>query len=191
MARQGAGLGLSICKAYIEMMNGTINVSSTLNTGSTFSFYLPFNSIENNINLNLLETIDTSKIQKLKLKALIVEDDDISKLLIKNYISPYCYEILEASNGKEAIDLCLTNNAIDFILMDVKMPIMSGLDATKEIRKFNKKVLIIAQTAYSLVGDKEKILEAGCNDYISKPIIQNQLDELLLKYFKPFMHQEL
>ena len=96
-------------------------------------------------------------------------------------------KILEASNGKEAVALCLNNKDIDFILMDIKMPIMNGLDATTEIRKFNKKVLIIAQTAYSLAGDKEKTLEVGCNDYISKPIIQNQLDVWLLKYFKPFI----
>ena len=187
MARQGAGLGLSICKAYIEMMHGSINVTSTLDSGSTFNFYLPFQTNETTQQLNLLETVDTSIIQKLKLKALIVEDDDTCKLLLKNYISPYCYEILEASNGKEAVALCLNNKDIDFILMDIKMPIMNGLDATTEIRKFNKKVLIIAQTAYSLAGDKEKTLKVGCNDYISKPIIQNQLDVLLLKYFKPFI----
>jgi CheY-like chemotaxis protein len=91
--------------------------------------------------------------------------------------------IVTAVNGLEAIEACKTNSAINLILMDVKMPVMDGIEATKKIREFNTDVVIIAQTAYALEGDKEKALDAGCNDYISKPIKQDKLFELIQKYF--------
>ncbi len=85
-------------------------------------------------------------------------------------------------NGKEVVDLMRKNADFDVILMDAKMPLMDGYKATTEIRKFNKEVVIIAQTAYALEGDKQKALAAGCNDYITKPINKKHLLELIEKY---------
>ncbi|MBL4879843.1 MAG: response regulator, partial [Oleispira sp.] len=93
-------------------------------------------------------------------------------------------EILIARTGKESVEVCRNNPNIDLILMDIQMPEMNGYKATQHIRQFNKDVIIIAQTSYGLSGDKEKALEAGCNDYISKPFNKNELLALLRQYFK-------
>ena len=92
-------------------------------------------------------------------------------------------EILKARTGVEAVEVCHNNPDIDLILMDIRMPEMSGYEATRQIRKFNKEVIIIAQTAYGLSGDREKAIEAGCNDYIAKPINKDELLSLIQKYF--------
>ncbi len=91
---------------------------------------------------------------------------------------------MSAQTGVEAVDICRKNPDLDLILMDIKMPEMDGYDATKEIRTFNKNVVIIAQTAYALEGDRQKALEAGCNDYLAKPISIESLNELIVDYLK-------
>lgn len=90
-------------------------------------------------------------------------------------------QILKVSTGSEAVAICHDNPDIDLILMDIQMPNLNGYEATRQIRQFNKKVIIIAQTAYGLSGDREKAIEAGCNDYISKPINKNELKSLIYK----------
>ncbi len=90
-------------------------------------------------------------------------------------------QTLHATNGADAIELCRLNPDIDLIMMDIKMPGINGYEATREIRKFNKKVSIIAQTAFGLSGDREKAIEAGCNDYIKKPIVMDKLYSLIRK----------
>jgi CheY-like chemotaxis protein len=118
------------------------------------------------------------------LKILIVEDDETSELLISNVLKKMSREILKASNGFEAIKLCRNNPDIDLILMDIKMPVMDGYESTQQIRQFNKDVIIIAQTACGLTGDRENAIAAGCNAYISKPIIKVELLTLIKTYFK-------
>jgi len=93
-------------------------------------------------------------------------------------------ELLHAQNGIEAVDACHLNPDIDLILMDMKMPAMGGLESTRQIRKFNKEVIIIAQTAFGLPSDRGKAIESGCNDYISKPINKTELLALIQKHFK-------
>jgi CheY-like chemotaxis protein len=114
-----------------------------------------------------------------KLKILIAEDDEVSEMLIDSYIKIYSKEILKAVTEVEAVEICRNNPDIDLILMDIRMPEMGGYEATHQIRQFNKDVVIIAQTAYGLIGDREKAIEAGCNDYISKPIKKSELLRLL------------
>ncbi|TAL66106.1 MAG: response regulator [Bacteroidetes bacterium] len=92
-------------------------------------------------------------------------------------------EIIKVKTGVEAIEACRNNPDIDLILMDIQMPVMDGYDATRQIRQFNKSVVIIAQTAFALSGEREKAIEVGCNDYISKPILKDKLLELIQKYF--------
>ena len=117
-------------------------------------------------------------------KLLIVEDDDMSALLISKFLEKFFPIRLCVNTGSEAIEVCRSNPDIDLILMDVKMPKMDGYEATRQIRKFNQSVIIIAQTAYALAGDREKALAAGCNEYISKPFNQTSLMAIINKVLK-------
>lgn len=106
---------------------------------------------------------------------LVAEDDDISFALIEILLSQTGKTIIRASTGKEAVEIFKESPDISLILMDLKMPVMDGYDATREIRKINKNVPIIAQTAYALAGDDKKAMQVGCDDYISKPIKKENL----------------
>jgi len=182
-AQQGAGLGLSITKAYVEMLGGKIRVASQVGVGSTFYFTLPYNAVP--INEPVVQQIVSSDNNDLirKLKILIAEDDKVSEMLIDKTLATLGKKIIKARTGVEAIEECKKNPDIDLVMMDIRMPDMGGYDATRQIRKFNKKVVIIAQTAHGLYGDREKAIEAGCNDYIAKPINKAELLLLIQKYF--------
>jgi len=190
-ARQGAGLGLSIAKAYVEMLGGKIWVESEQGKGSCFYFTLQCNielkekevasevvsakSVENYIN---------SEVSGLKI--LIAEDDEVSKDLISINIKPFSSKILTTTTGVETIEACRNTPDIDLILMDIQMPDINGYEATRQIRQFNTDVVIIAQTAFGLAGDREKAIAAGCNDYISKPIKKGDLVLIIQKHFKNY-----
>jgi signal transduction histidine kinase len=183
MARQGAGLGLSISKAFIKMLNGEIWVESDENKGSTFYFTLPYSkNISKKTTANNI--VKSTNIKNLNLKILIAEDDEASSSLLSILVEEIGSEIITAFDGVQAVEICKKNPDIDLILMDIQMPNLDGLSATKQIRLFNKNVIIIAQTAYGLSGDEGKTIEAGCNDYISKPIDKDNLFALITKYFK-------
>jgi CheY-like chemotaxis protein len=115
---------------------------------------------------------------------LIVEDDEVSEKLIEITVRMYSSAILKAKTGIEAVETCRDNPDIDLIFMDIKLPEMGGYEAVQKIREFNKEVIIIAQTAHSLVGDMEKAISSGCNDYITKPIKNTELVRLLHKSLK-------
>ncbi|MDZ4205507.1 MAG: PAS domain S-box protein [Bacteroidales bacterium] len=189
MARQGAGLGLSISKAYVEMLGGKIWVESEVGIGSIFYFTLPHNTARQDAreitdsNANVKKEVPINP-EVSGLKILVVEDDDASKKFISIAVKKLCKALLEVNTGAEAVDICRNNPDIDLILMDIQIPEMNGYEATRQIRQFNKKVVIIAQTAFGLRGDREKAIEAGCNDYIAKPIIKDELVTLIQKYFK-------
>ena len=112
-------------------------------------------------------------------KVLIVEDDENSELLITLEVENFGKEVLKARTGAEAVEACRNNPDIDLVLMDIEMQEMDGYEATRQIRQFNKDAVIIAQTAYSLAGEKEKAIAAGCNDYIAKPYNETSLMKLL------------
>ncbi|MEI7595450.1 MAG: response regulator [Bacteroidota bacterium] len=118
----------------------------------------------------------------MKKKILIAEDDESAKLLVTTYVKMIGCDFIVAKNGLEAVELYRKNPDVDLILMDIKMPEMNGHEATKEIRQFDKDIVIIAQTAFAMSGDKEKALESGCNDYISKPYTLAKLTDLIEKY---------
>ena len=184
-AFQGAGLGLSISKAYVEMLGGKIWVESEVGVGSSFYFTIPYNAIQKTETAPIKTLQEKESENQVKnLKILIVEDDAISKLLIMKAVTKFSSEILTVSTGIKAVEACRNNPDIDLIMMDINMPVMNGYEATKEIRQFNKKVIIIAQTANAFAGDKNNAIAAGCNDYISKPINRDLLNKTVQKYFE-------
>jgi len=183
LAKQGSGLGLTISKAYAEMLGGKMWVDSQVGIGSTFYFTLPYNAEPKEKKAVGKFNPEQNEKNEIKgLRILIAEDDKASEMLVSIFVSKFCEKILKVKTGVDAVEICRNNPDLDLILMDIQMPEMNGYEATRQIRQFNKDVAIIAQTAYGLSGDREKAIKAGCNAYISKPIIKDELMSLIQQY---------
>ncbi len=175
----GAGIGLSVARKLTEILGGKIWLESEEERGSTFYFTIPYETTENHIHELQSETDMLGEIQDLKV--LVVEDDESSFYYLKKVLEKSGANVLHAANGREAVEMCQSIGGIAMVLMDINLPIMNGYEATKEIKKSFPELPIIAQTAYAVSGDREKAINAGCDDYITKPI---QVKELLGKIRK-------
>ncbi len=177
----GLGLGLSISKAYIEILKGTISLDSKVGEGSTFYFSVPLKYAKKEA--IVVKPIRENEIVKSDNKViLIAEDDNINFLFFQKMMKDKSFQIIRAVNGQEAVDICLNNTEIDLVLMDIKMPVMNGFEAIEKIKPVRPELPIIAQTAYSSSEDKVKIQNAGFDDYITKPLNRERLFELIDKY---------
>lgn len=183
---EGSGLGLAISKAYVEMLGGNIWIEKNLDdsSGSVFYFTIPTQkkTVETTQKTNNMSNQKTES-NTMKMKVLIAEDDDDSRLFLSIVLKNIATEIMLATNGVDAVQICKNNPDIDIVLMDIRLPILDGYSAVEKIREFNKEILIIAQTAFALSGEKEKALEIGCNDYISKPINAQELKQKIAHLF--------
>jgi signal transduction histidine kinase/ActR/RegA family two-component response regulator len=178
----GSGLGLSIVKSYLEVLGGKVWVDSEEGKGSRFSFTIPYHPANKNIQIIEDHKSEYKREKRRRMTILVAEDDEVSSLFLSSILEDGNITLLHTMDGEDTVRVVRENPDISLVLMDLKMPVLNGLEATREIRKFNKKIPIIAQTAYALLEDRESSIKAGCNDFISKPIDRVKLLELVQKY---------
>ncbi len=175
----GNGLGLSISKGLVNLMGGKIWLASSPGEGTTFYFTLPLKDTKHHEIIS--KPAPESKAYQGK-TILIAEDIEGSFELLKEYLKDTGIHSLWAENGMEAVKKVRLEKKIDLILMDIRMPVMNGYEAAKIIKEMHPEIPIIAQTAYAHTGDREKCQQAGCEDYLTKPVNRNSLMKLLDKY---------
>jgi len=175
---EGAGLGLSISKAYIEMLGGKIWVESIEGRGNRFVFTLPYKP-STSVTMQQFDPDFQGRTECFSnLTILIAEDDEVSSLLLQRNLKGENITILHARNGQDAVEQVQKNSAIRLVLMDIQMPVMNGFDATREIKALRPGLPVIAQTAFTSKEEKEKTKEAGCDGFITKPV--NKIELLCL-----------
>lgn len=177
------GLGLIIAKSIVKLLGGKLTFEPNSDSGFIFMFNLPFESPPKHLNHCIEDELLTGYYKWNNRVILIVEDEEVNGLFLEAVFQETGARTLYAKNGQQAIELCKSINKIDMILMDIRMPVMSGIKATQEIRKFNQSIPIIAQTALSTEEDRQNCLHAGCNDTITKPIEVGELLHLANRYF--------
>ena len=186
--KKGYGLGLALCKIIVEKLGGTISVESTVNIGSTFTFKLPFEGTVGGINQE--HTTTTTNVRTIRVSAcpddmnqktiLVAEDEDSNYELVKIVLQKR-FRLLRAHNGIEAVTIN-EDERPDLILMDIRMPEMSGLDATRIIKEVNHDTPVIALSAYAFEENIREAKAAGCDEFMAKPFRVENLIEVVKKY---------
>ncbi len=181
----GLGLGLAIAKENTELLGGHIEVKSQKDKGATFIVTIPYKPFYADV-IEKMNTQNNEHINENKHKIIIAEDDEINYLYISIMLqnSDSKINIIHADNGEQAIKLCSENPDARLVLMDIKMPKLNGYDAVRKIKENNPALPIIAVTAYSSIDDQNKAFDAGCDDFIPKPISQKTIENILDKYLK-------
>lgn len=181
---QGTGLGLAICKMILKKAGGNISVTSEEGKGTTFHFIVPYEMgrCRAEIQKNTKQKVDTQNLSGGMKTILIAEDVDSNYLLLKSIIGK-SYNLLWAKDGEQAVKMFKENDP-DLILMDIKMPNMDGLEATRIIRSYSMLIPIVTLTAYAFESDREQAFEAGCSDFLTKPVQSGELKAVLGKYLE-------
>lgn len=179
----GTGLGLTISKNLVEMLGGKLWVDSIPGEGSTFYFTLPMRLGSKHDKQTKELTEEHRNSLDLNGKTiLIVEDVDTNYFYLSSLLQKHNCRIIRATNGQKAIDICRDDKSIDLVLMDIELPVLNGYEATREIKKIRPELPVVAQTAFAMMGERERSKEAGCNDYIAKPIRKEELMGILKRY---------
>jgi CheY-like chemotaxis protein len=186
---QGTGLGLSISKIIVEKLGGKIWVDSRVDLGTTFTFAIPYLAVDGH-NVDINEALRTRPLktrtaddESLKGKKVLVAEDDISNYTLVNAIIGKHYKVIHAKDGMEAITF-FEQHKPDIVLMDIKMPNINGLDATRAIREMDPTIPIIAVSAYAYAEDKQAARDSGCNEFIAKPVSGDLLRSTINRYLK-------
>jgi CheY-like chemotaxis protein len=174
---EGLGLGLPIAKGLVTQLGGTIEINSRENEGTTVTFNLPYQSYEET---SSKEDLSTRSLDISNKTILVAEDHESNYLLVKEML--HDANVMYAENGIQAVEISKESDHIDLVLMDIKMPVMDGMEAMKKIKELKPDLPVIALTAYAYADDKSRFLEAGFDEYLSKPVSIEELMEVIKRY---------
>ncbi len=183
----GTGLGLCIVQGFLDLMGGKIWLESEINEGCTFCFTLPFSLSEKPVVIKEVRPLELF-VESQNALILIVENDEYTAEYLKEILSEIGLSYIHTQSGRSAVDIC-SKQKIQLVLMDVRLPDMTGYEATRMIKSVDPEVKVIVQTAYSTLEDKRKALDAGCDEYISKPIKHELLVSIINFYLKNHKNQ--
>ena len=179
-AYEGSGLGLSIAKGLVQLLGGDMRIESEKGRGSAVFFTIPYQEV--NKEDHVPEAIPADASDQRNPVILIAEDDESTLLFIQAVFRKTPVNLIAVDNGIDAVQHCREHPEISLVIMDIKMPLMDGLEATRQIKSFRRDLPIIALTAFAMSGDEKKAMDAGCDDYIAKPVAIDLLLKKLKKY---------